>query len=55
MMNRTGLRSKLRTTTQNFAADRKGTVAMIFAGAFVPIVAVAGISADDMRPQKSAV
>ncbi|MFT5510642.1 MAG: Flp pilus assembly protein TadG, partial [Hyphomicrobiaceae bacterium] len=37
---------------QNFAADRKGTVAMIFAGAFVPIVAVAGISVDYSRAQR---
>lgn len=43
---------KLRVSTQNFAEDRKGTVAMIFAGAFVPIIAVAGMTVDYARSQR---
>lgn len=41
--------TKLKTTAQRFAADRKGTVAMLFAGALVPVIAVVGIAVDYSR------
>lgn len=43
---------KLGSSTKKFAGDRKGTVAMIFAGAFVPIIAVAGMAVDYARSQR---
>ncbi|MGI9478127.1 MAG: pilus assembly protein TadG-related protein [Hyphomicrobiaceae bacterium] len=38
-----------RTCLERFAGDRKGAVAMLFAGALVPVIAVVGIAVDYSR------
>lgn len=45
----------LKTTAQRFANDRRGTVAIVFAGALVPIIAVVGISVDYSRASHASV
>ncbi len=41
--------AKLQAGIRSFAGDRKGTVAMMFAGAFIPVIAVVGIAVDYSR------
>ena len=41
-----------RRALQRFSGDRKGNVAIMFAGAFVPVVAVTGMTIDYAQAQR---